>query len=515
MTVDATGTAHVAWGSPSSPALSFCRLPRGATDCAVRSTLPVSGESLSRPFVRVGDGGVVDVVQYRYGTGEPYDGVFRWTSTDGGASWGAARLIGTVPFHDAALGPGDAVSFATDAVTQGQLYQRAPLDGSAQATTHANLAADRPHSGSVAIVDGVPIVVLADGSANAFVRRFSGMGDPNDAANWLAPVEIGTGRYMRLAPGPTGLFLWSIADDGFGEVRRYNGNGFGAGLPLSTAKAGAHGELHQDPGGRVHAIWSQGAADGIHLFHAVSDDGASFRRGDLGVTTEGGIDEPRAAVGADHVGVVAWGGVTGGTAVVKLQAIGPEPPLPPKPPEPQEDPKPEFGKTAVVRAVSGSVLVKPPGGGPFVPLGDVGDIPVGSTIDTRKGRVELTIATRDGGSETAQFYTGLFTLTQAPDGTGILKLTGGSFARCGKRARASAAARSKRKVRRLWGDGKGRFRTTGKYAAGTVRGTRWLTEDRCDGTLVRVLSGVVRVRDLARRRTVTVRAGKRYFARAR
>src|SRR3712207_6890811 len=40
-----------------------------------------------------------------------------------------------------------------------------------------------------------------------------------------------------------------------------------------------------------------------------------------------------------------------------------------------------------------------------------------------------------------------------------------------------------RSARRLWGRDKGgRFRTHGKNSHATVRGTRWLVEDRCDGT---------------------------------
>jgi len=47
-----------------------------------------------------------------------------------------------------------------------------------------------------------------------------------------------------------------------------------------------------------------------------------------------------------------------------------------------------------------------------------------------------------------------------------------------------------------------------------VRGTIWLTEDRCNGTLVRVRRGSVSVRDLVKRKTVIVKRGKSYFARA-
>ena len=47
-----------------------------------------------------------------------------------------------------------------------------------------------------------------------------------------------------------------------------------------------------------------------------------------------------------------------------------------------------------------------------------------------------------------------------------------------------------------------------------MRGTRWLTVDRCDGTLTRVTHGAVSVRDFLRHRTVLVRAGHSYLARA-
>ena len=47
-----------------------------------------------------------------------------------------------------------------------------------------------------------------------------------------------------------------------------------------------------------------------------------------------------------------------------------------------------------------------------------------------------------------------------------------------------------------------------------MRGTRWLTQDRCASTLTRVVRGGVSVRDVVKRKTVVVRAGKRYTARA-
>ncbi len=71
--------------------------------------------------------------------------------------------------------------------------------------------------------------------------------------------------------------------------------------------------------------------------------------------------------------------------------------------------------------------------------------------------------------------------------------------------------RSKRKVRRLWGHGSGDFRTAGRRSSATVRGTWWLVEDRCDGTLTRVKTGRVDVRDFRLKKTIKLRSSKRSF----
>ena len=94
----------------------------------------------------------------------------------------------------------------------------------------------------------------------------------------------------------------------------------------------------------------------------------------------------------------------------------------------------------------------------------------------------------------------------------------GALTGCPKSA-ARAAATSKKKKRkpprRLWGrDSKGNFRTRGGNSVATVRGTAWYVEDRCDGTLTRVSKGSVSVYDRGRHRTVLVRAGHSYLARA-
>ena len=170
---------------------------------------------------------------------------------------------------------------------------------------------------------------------------------------------------------------------------------------------------------------------------------------------------------------------------------------------------PVFHKTVVVKAISGKVRVRRPGSNDFVDLTGSAGIPVGSTVDTLAGVVELTSVPKAGGKPQAgRFYEGVFKVTQ-PGSITSLALTE-PLASC--RGGGRSAAATKKKERHLWGDGKGSFRTSGKYSSATVRGTKWLVKDSCAGTLTRVVRGSVTVRDKVRGKTVVVAAGKSYIA---
>ena len=178
---------------------------------------------------------------------------------------------------------------------------------------------------------------------------------------------------------------------------------------------------------------------------------------------------------------------------------------------------PQPGVIVGARAVSGRVLVKEPGTSKFVELEGTTEIPVGSQVDTTRGVISLTAGLGGGRTNSSQFYDGLFTIFQrkARNSFMTLRMDGGSFRGCGTRSLSTLSADAKRRpVRRLWGNGKGRFQTRGRYSSATVRGTKWLVLDRCDGTLTRVVSGIVRVRDFRARKNVDVRAGRSYLAKA-
>ena len=180
-------------------------------------------------------------------------------------------------------------------------------------------------------------------------------------------------------------------------------------------------------------------------------------------------------------------------------------------------PQPVYGRTFVAEVLSGAVLVKPKGSEKFEPFTNAEQLDFGSWIDATHGKVRITSAAdRTGATQAGNFFAGKFRVFQAsgPSAYTLIRLEGGDFGQCNREGAArTSAARKTASIRRVWGNGKGKFRTAGKYSAATVVGTYWLTEDRCDGTLTRVRHGTVRVRDFVRHRTAVVKAGGSYLAR--
>ena len=175
-------------------------------------------------------------------------------------------------------------------------------------------------------------------------------------------------------------------------------------------------------------------------------------------------------------------------------------------------PPPVVGKKVNVLPASGTVKVRRPGSSSFKVLRAGQQLPVGTTVDVTKGRVTLVAAAnKAGGTMQGGFYDGTFKLTQTKGAKPLTTLRLTDKLSCGSGKASSAAA--KKGKRRLWGDGKGRFRTSGSFSSATVRGTRWLVEDTCTSTTTRVDAGQRDVRDFERRKNVVVKAGRKYVAR--
>jgi hypothetical protein len=250
--------------------------------------------------------------------------------------------------------------------------------------------------------------------------------------------------------------------------------------------------------------------------------------------------------GTDHI-VASFVDKAGATRVsnevTKVWAALPPPP----PPSPKQQVKPfklsapVLGKTVNVETVSGVVYVKLPAGAHlslaaplssafeslskgagFIPLTEARQIPVGSTLDTTEGVARLTTATATVGKvQFGEFGAGIFSILQSRKQRGLtnLKIVNPVSARqvcasAGKKAQAARRRLSRKVVGLLNGSAKGKYTTTGQYSAATVRGTIWSVANRCDGTLTQVSRGVVSVRDFLRRKTITLRAGQHYLAKA-
>jgi DNA-binding beta-propeller fold protein YncE len=310
--------------------------------------------------------------------------------------------------------------------------------------------------------------------------------------------------------------LWVAVDDGVAHVTA-------AGAPIATTPADHAEGVAVAPDRTV--LVAERERDRLTR---IAPDGA------LVGTVEDAFDEPR-GVAVDCRGDVAVADDSP-ARIHRLPAAGAPPPPclpaaavvaapePPHPvtrrlvatPAPASVLLPALGRTALAATASGDILVRAPGAAAPSLLRAGTLVPMGARVDARDGRVTLRFATRTadfdtlGTTQTGAFEAGVFAIAQRRRASLVELRLAGARPRC--RLPASAGPLG---PRHLWADVRGRFRTRGALATATAHSARWLTEDRCDGTLVRVVRGSVRVRDLVRGRTVTVRAGGRLLVRPR
>lgn len=186
-------------------------------------------------------------------------------------------------------------------------------------------------------------------------------------------------------------------------------------------------------------------------------------------------------------------------------------------------PAPVLGESENAAPVSGMVFVLV--GGRLVPLTGATRIRSGTKIDALHGALALTAATGvKHRTQSGRFGGAVFKVTQARAGQsrGLTTLTlisgafkgAPSYATCKARGASdpSAAAASSKTVQLLRASAHGKFRTTGRYSAATVRGTVWTIADRCDGTFVHDVTDSVAVTDFVRHRTIVLHAGQSYLA---
>jgi hypothetical protein len=473
------------------------------------------------------------------------------TGAEGGGIYSAGTTYlrnSTVSGNQSRVGEGDATgggiflaggTFVSESSTiAGNLAlrdgQQAPLSGSALAgspliTTTATLTHtiigdngagacdDAPFQGANNIIDDATCTTtvafpalgpLANNGGPTDTHTISTSGpavnvggscEPSDQRGQARVGPCDSGAYEASTTSGAPPVLWVVTvvvNDGGGTLTPGDVNVHVRDGGLDVAESPQTG----DPAGRRYTI-------SPNVIHVVSAPAVGY------TTTVGGqcTSEGAFSMGLSTTGVctVRLDDPGGGSQPPPQGGGGNQPPPPPGDDGDDELPAPEAGEEVNALPVSGTVRVKIAGTNRFVNLVEGQQIPVGSTVDTRKGRVTIVAA----GNQRADFYDGIFRLTQGKGAKPLTTLTLVEALSCPRAGRAVAAA--KKKKRRLWGDGSGKFRTKGKHSAATVVGTKWLVEDRCSSTLTRVTQGRVSVRDFVKKKTVIVRAGKKYVAKAR
>ncbi len=451
-----------------------------------------------------------------------------------------AAVITGGPLTDVALTPDGAHLYASS--SDGRIFQFAVGAGgalSALAPATVPLGGGRP--AALAIAPGGTSLYAAASSSAVGERRlvqYAIEADGRLSARVPASVAVSGANLGDLALTPDGRSLYAAG----GDLQLFDLGRDGLASPkappaLDLVGAGgvvvspnqapvARFEVFVAPAGSAVSFDARGAADpdgSILRYDWDFGDGNVLADGGPTVShvyTRPGVYQAKLAV-TDNEGASTRTVFTGtsvlGNGAPSAEAVRfidvPAPTAPPEPAAPAQAPTPDLGETIIVEPAGGRVRVRLPRRRSFQRLATLREIPVGSLVDTTRGRVLLSsVRSRRGGVQQGRFFDGLFKVRQRRSDRYLTELLlTGSYGPCNTgQARASRASR-----RRLWGNANGRFRTRGRYSSGAVRGTRWLVEDSCRGTLTAVRRGEVAVRDFGLDTTTLVEAGDRYLARAR
>jgi hypothetical protein len=538
--VDGAGAGHVTYAENQSgqDVTHYCLLPAQATACAAGSRTftypqgPNFGSSSGVWPLLPGDPRVL-IVDAR--CCQDYATKYVYTSTDGGASFDAGvetgddnhsgtNIAGATLYAPAgSLGRvGESVLTITDLATLGLSFQAMGTVGPPEiANTNSVLTQNDAISGSLGLSGNTLVAAWWDlDDEFLYWRQWSGSGDVNDSASWgpITQLELASvDSSPRLASGPSGIYLAYNSGTGSPRptvVRKFTGSGWGPPLTLSTDGTPRF-DIAEGPDGTLHYVREQD--DALIYRFAGGPDNAAFSAPQTLVadnSANGGYLDLRLGVGASSAWVT-W--QDGSPPHVKALAF-----------KPSALPPPTLGSTVNAAPVKGTVLVRLPqrarvGGkaaAGFVPLESIGSqLPVGSTLDTRKGTVRLTSAANGSGkTQNGDFSRGLFNISQGRKSPlTTVSMTGGGLGACSKLPKGGSpkldASAARKRRRSLFSNVHGRFRTRGRNSAATVRGTKFTVTDTCKGTLTQVKAGTVRVRDFWLRKTRTVKAGHSYLAR--
>jgi len=202
---------------------------------------------------------------------------------------------------------------------------------------------------------------------------------------------------------------------------------------------------------------------------------------------------------------------------------------------------PVAGVRVTAEVLSGDVYIKLPSSSlrsfqqapisGFVPLKGQASLPVGTVVDTRKGRIALasTVDGRQlgagGSTQSAVVAAGIFRIRQSrvastsreklPTDLALESAPGAEASCVSSTTSGPIKGRGSNTVRGLTASTrKGLFRIVGAAGISTATDATWATKDRCDGTRTDVGKGTVTVLNRSTDETTTVKAGRSYLVKA-
>jgi hypothetical protein len=210
--VDPAGTAHMVFRSTPDDGIVYCRLPRGARACDVRTALPIGSPAETYKIFRRADG-VLIAVQTDEDDAAPLNqlGGRLWASysSDNGATFSPPAVLasGIDGSYAAALSPDGQSVLLLLTFGDSALLRRAPFAGPDQRVLDVEDTTGVDYSGRIAdLGDGRMMVMHSTYEATGW-RIFNG-GDPLDINAWPTRGVLAGVRGTQLVSGPRGIFLF-------------------------------------------------------------------------------------------------------------------------------------------------------------------------------------------------------------------------------------------------------------------------------------------------------------------
>lgn len=338
------GSGHVVWEAGGADAkVGYCRIAPGQSSCNRAELLDFgtvgNASTAGRAQVFISPSNANEVVVtgncHQCPSGDTENKTFRWTSFDGGGSFGEAAPIGG---GAEAMNGSGVLLFdlgQTFVGTSASRVKAAAFGGTGVQYAPGGLFSSSPEVGRVPLPGTVRLVAAANDLSTVKYGVYNSAG-PHTATSINNPVNWEVGKTLEAAEpdnsetalnsGPNGLFLTylnEVTGDPHVGVRRFDSVANVFRMPFYIEGANPidnsiqEPDSFQDPAGRIHVAWDS-RHDGGRLRYTVSDTGAGGFSPAANLASGERFAAPELAAGADGQGFAVWTGSGGAVRVVPL-----------------------------------------------------------------------------------------------------------------------------------------------------------------------------------------------------